>query len=481
MNVVDSKDIVLITIDALRADHVSCIGYHRKTTPTLDALARDGCLFTNCIANGSGTPSVLSSLLSSTYPLMHGGYERITSSRPLIQEALQSLGYYTAAIAPNAYLSRYYGYDRGFSTFIDFLGKEASFKKTKKRMRKKLVKKLKKSNTLFEIAQFLSNFQKMTVPYEEGDLINRKAGEIVEPLGEKKYFLWIHYMEPHGPHIPTQFIDQYRHISPAVVRKINKKLTLLQDVPPEELKILIDIYDSEVQLVDSYVGSFIKELTEITQRAPVFIITADHGEEFLDHGDLNHHPKLYEELIHVPLIVHGLGASTPVNQVVQHLDIAPTILDIAGGTSKSFYGTSLLPVVCGDLSLKNRHIISEVSNPSNILRMDPLHRKTSVRTEKYKFIYYEGSGKCELFDLVEDPGEKVNLAKKKKEKTEYFIDKIGEHKRIEAEAETKNRILRIEHPEKYEPSNLINTIDNTRRCYNRTSDEILHTGSIKNL
>lgn len=126
------KNVILITIDCLRADHVGCLGYDRPTTPNIDELAEAGVLFTQAFSQGSKTATSFPALLASTYPLMFEGYKRISEPRKMISEVLKENGYTTAAFHSNPTLSSYFNYDRGFDTFEDLMTSADNEKKSSK-------------------------------------------------------------------------------------------------------------------------------------------------------------------------------------------------------------------------------------------------------------------------------------------------------------------------------------------------------------
>jgi len=421
------KNVILITIDALRADHLGCMGYKEDTTPFIDELASNGLFFTQAFANAPGTPSSFSSLLSSTYPLMYGGYERFSKSRPAIQSFLMEKGIRTAAIHSNPYLGRYYGYNRGFSYFYDSFGEKKNLGNS---VKEKLVEKigvlLSKNNYLYKIGRFA--YAKLfgnTKPYVDAEETTKKALNWISRNKNSRFFLWIHYMDAHEPYNPPmEFLEH--EIASEEIERLNKYLLEdRSDITDEELNTLIELYDGEVRYVDHWIQNLVEEIEEygILDETAI-IITADHGEEFLDHGELGHHPKLYDELLHVPLIIYSSQIENKViNTPVELLDLAPTIAGLYGLENKNFLGDNLLK------KKRNKPIISEVSNPHGILKVDKRFKKVSCRKDEWKLIFKESEGKIELYNLMKDPKEKNNLAQEETEKLKDLFKEVVIHEK----------------------------------------------------
>ena len=201
----EMKNAILITIDALRADHLSCLGYHRKTTPQLDEIAKHGILFKNAISNGASTPTSFRPILTSTYHSMYNDDRYLSKYRLTIQEALKRHGYSTAAFHSNPYLSGYFGYNRGFDTFVEIsdFKKGDLFKGIETKGFESLFHKF-----LFELKLMkfklkkLYKFSKGEV-YAKANTLNEKAIAWLKEHPEK-FFIWLHYMDVHTPYTPPK-------------------------------------------------------------------------------------------------------------------------------------------------------------------------------------------------------------------------------------------------------------------------------------
>ncbi|HDN81131.1 MAG TPA: hypothetical protein ENG41_00185, partial [Methanomicrobia archaeon] len=298
------KNVVLLTVDCLRADHMSCYGYKRETTPFIDRLAKKSLFFKNAFSNGPNTRHSVPSFLSSTYPLLflqeiNGGKFHI--GRRSVAEILKNNGYATAAVHSNPYISKFYGYDRGFDYFNDFLLGQVEDEIKESRLKK----------IFREVVKGLKAITLHKLPHEDGKRINYEGLRWLENVDEP-FFLWLHYMDVHMPYVPpNQFLEEigvkkYSHIKKVWMGKKIDDIKMRDKIKDEEIMDYINLYDGCVR----YTDSLLKEIvSKIEKRYPdtIFIITADHGEEFREHGDLSHLEKLYDELLHIPLLFYGKG------------------------------------------------------------------------------------------------------------------------------------------------------------------------------
>lgn len=398
----------------MRADRLGCLGYSKKITPNLDYLASAGALFTQAISVGSWTAPSFISMFTSTYPLMYGGRLYITNSRTTLAQVLKEHGYHTAGFHSNPLMSSYNGYHKGFDTFDDNITNQKSYKSLMRKP-KDLVKRIIGTNSkLYEFAArpYLAMAGN---PYPSAKALNEQA---VWWLNDKpnNFFLWIHYMDCHVPYLPasrfTSPLKRYRVLS--LHRKAHHSPDSLS---PQELNRFIDLYDAKVSYVEQAIGSFLHVLKGSNILDNTFvIITADHGEQFREHGNTGHGIHLYDELIHVPLIIAGPGLeSRVINQQVSLLDLAPTILDMLNVEKpKAFLGRSLLPLITGKTKLGDLTAITEDANmESGFTGIRPRAdlskgKKISLRTGRYKYVYIRDN-QDELYNLESDPKEVQNI------------------------------------------------------------------------
>jgi arylsulfatase A-like enzyme len=409
-------NLILITIDCLRADHLSCLGYSKETTPNLDCLASNGLLFSQAISTSPFTPASFISVFTSTYPLMYGGELRVTNRRTTAAQVLKEHGYFTAAFHSNPWLSTYYGFDKGFDTFADSVH-EGHYKSLLSKAEELAINRIDKKSKLYKILAQLYGAVRFGNPYTEAEVLNRKAISWLND-NPNNFFLWVHYMDVHNPYIPRRRINspfERYHLF-----KLNHKAFGDQvGLTPEEINELTNLYDAKVSYADEMIGSLLAQLKRSNTLDNTFIIvTADHGQQLMEHGFCGHTSHLYDEVTRVPLIIAGPGLKRQVIiQQVSLLDLSPTIFDILKiKKPKGFLGNTLLGLVNGSKEkAKNSGAISETPQDRRSLRrmqtkprLDIDQTKISLRTGKWKYIYTKGK-QGELYWLEDDPKETKNI------------------------------------------------------------------------
>jgi len=378
---------LLIGIDTLRADHLSCYGYVRKTSPRIDELANEGVIFTRAYANGIPTHPSWTTILTGVHPLRHKivthmGNTKLSKSIPMIQEILREHGYVTGAV-DNMFLkygSFYAWFTRGFDIYSHPGG----------------------------------------IPAPEAGLkvqaedVTRASMKLIDELAKtgKPFFVFLHYWDPHGPYKPPPPFDT-----------LFWKEEVLRD--SELLDYVISQYDGEVAYADSMVGKLIDFLNEKKLlESTVIIVTSDHGENLMQHGDYLGHKGLYDNVTRVPLIMRFPEAQMKgkIDELVQHMDIAPTILELAKVKAEvDMDGESLVPLIHGEERRKREIVMLESTQQKAI----------GLATEEWKLIKYledtpDGlpKGYVQLFDLKKDPHERVNLAYHELELTKELDNKL---------------------------------------------------------
>jgi len=422
-------NIFLITIDCLRYDHVGCFGNKEKLTPNIDDISNNSVLFSQAIVNGSSTPFSFPSIFSSSYPLIDPNFPNLSRFRLTLPEILKNKGFKTAGFNSNPYLSKYYNYDIGFTYFDDI------FSKTKEQNQKGVkgfIKKHKKLNSIItKIYAKLRIKHKIKPPYERAEDINQRVLSWVKE-NPKGIFVWMHYMDTHHPFLPPK---EFRNTS---ARKMYRAEKILGRNPPKmsekELKNIKNLYKGTIRYVDYAIGNFFNELKNLgVYKNSLIIITSDHGEEFLDHRGVSHVWKLYEELIHVPLLFKFPGRlrQLKVNKLVTLLDLAPSIIDYLGFEKvDDFLGVSFMSVINEDKQQYYRKsVISEsLTKDGNIsLSYKEGYRVTSYRTEKWKLILNQETNLKELYNLKDDPYESKNIYNDNEKIAKDFEQKIADH------------------------------------------------------
>ena len=342
------KNIILITIDCLRADRFAIKGADPKIAPYLNHLANKGQFFINAFSNGPYTYASFPSILSGVYALIHGGGEVLDPNIKTLAQFLSENGYFTVCINSNPYLSRKRNYDTGFDVFLDVAecsNKDNSFLILKK---SKLWK-----NELFE----------GKLPYACGEQVNKTVDEILLQNEQKKsLFLWVHYMDLHVPFSPPMTILE-KFLTDDLIEK-NKHLygpgSLVKNFTIQDKDILFDIYNACLQYCDICIENLLEEVLGPKMiKNSLVIITSDHGEAFYEHGRFGHFHSLYDELLSVPLLVFdpGLRSGITINQYVSLIDIPPTIADFIGVTHpEDWNGKSLLSFIV-DAKVEEERIV----------------------------------------------------------------------------------------------------------------------------
>ncbi|MFC4245642.1 sulfatase [Natribaculum luteum] len=417
------RDIVLVTVDSLRADHVGCYGYDRDTTPVIDDLATDGRRFTNVFAHACSTRPSFPSILTSSYALMYGGFERLSSKRTTLAEAIRNAGYQTAGFHSNLYLSADFGYDRGFDQFYDSKSDPSPLA----RARQAVKTHLDQNGVVYNVLQKAFNATERRTGVELGsayvpaDEMTDMALEWARKADDGPRFLWVHYMDVHHPYTPpARYQRQFRDDPVDNETAIRLRRKMLEDpdrITDDELNTLLDLYDAEIAFVDAEVDRLLKGLQDTWETDPVIAFTADHGEEFLDHGQFSHAATFYDEVLHVPLILHDGESSGTVDDLVGLLDLAPTLVDYADASEPdTFLGESLVSGHEHD----REQVIAEWAD------YDEGDRRFALRTNEWKYVQMEG-GEERLFDLTSDPEETTNVAEEYPGTLSTFRDKIENH------------------------------------------------------
>jgi len=301
---------VLISVDALRADHLGQYGYHRDTMPALDALADQGTTFERAFANGSYTATSVPSFLTSRID----GKEYIRNGKT-VGSHLRKEGVRTAGFHSNTLLNSGYGELPGFDEFENFTASDewenerTSVKQTYERIVTKAGQYLGNSNIVKGIHDTIvpNSLQHDPTPYVQADVVTRRALDWIGDHASDDFFVWIHYMETHRPYGYDLDDPEYteRNVSKSEISDLMRKAGLSPDeVSESDRELLINLYDSDIFDLSTTVESLFNGLKRMNvwDDSSVYFF-ADHGEEFGERGMYFHKNKPYPELLHVPLIV----------------------------------------------------------------------------------------------------------------------------------------------------------------------------------
>src|SRR5713226_2330747 len=356
-------NILIITVDTLRADRVGCYGYAGGLTPSVDALAKDGVVLELGVAQVPLTFPSHAAIFTGTYPFYNG--VRDFTAQPLngrfrtLAESLKANGYATGAVVSSFVLDRSWGLARGFDTYDDaFAGQE-----------------------------FLERNLGL-VERRAAESVNHAIGWL-EAHSNQPFFLWLHLYDPHSPYNPPEpFRSQYAK----------------------------QPYEGEIAYADSQLGrlfSWLKQAPNGLYDNTLIVFLSDHGESLGEHGEKEHGFFIYDSTVRVPLVVkppHSAGlAPQRVTTAVETVQVGPTVLelvDVQDPIQKQFEAKSLVPLMTGKPHGPERPAYSETFYPANSFGWSPLR---SMQTTRYHYIE---SPKQELYEQAADPAEANNIADK---------------------------------------------------------------------
>jgi arylsulfatase A-like enzyme len=401
-------NVLLISLDTLRADHLSCYGYKRSTSPRIDQVAKEGVLFENVVAASNWTVPSHMSLLTSLYPSAHGVENEsmcLGEGVPTLAQVLENHGYTTAAFVTGDMLNHGYGFQRGFQLYDDFTAK--------------LMCKM----NLFE--DHAANKAGLNdVPTDH--VITNLAALWLRQHRQEKFFLFLHYWDCHADYIPPPPYD--RQFDPGYTGKENgrriyeRQREIEARFAPRDFAHLIALYDGEIAHTDDHVGQVVRLLRDMgLARKTLLIIVSDHGEGFLEHGMVTHGNSLFEELIHVPLILRLPGVIPPgrrIKENVSQVDLMPTVLGLLGiAPPPGLQGIDLSAACRGLGGLPDRVIFSEAAAPRN-----PSTR--AARCGPYKLIQEKGCRPMPLLlvhEGAESEAQKAGLGDMERHKQEQLL------------------------------------------------------------
>ena len=437
------KSILLITVDCLRADHVGFLGYDRPTTPFLDSLAQQSIVFPSAIVAGAPTYYSFPAILASRYPLALGrDVLGLAPGEPSLPSVLKDAGYSTAAFcAANPYISARFGYDQGFDVFRDYLSGELAPLPSGATLPTPNGGRLSSLNRLLSRAShtfgpagafydelYFQYCQRWATTAESSldqlrrfpaaDVIVRDALAWLASNGDAPFFLWLHLMDPHSPYYPNQSALEsmgQTELTPFRARYLNCYWNRSDLRPPRLARHrdeIVGLYDAGIRWVDMQMQVLVESLRASGRWDDcILALTADHGEEFLDHGGRYHPPsRLVEELIHVPLLIRAPGVA---GKKLPHapfslLHLSPTLLDLGGlHPPSAFQGRSFKSDIESGTIWDEAAIAECVSGCTNPFRRDDRlgPRVLAVREKRFKVVLHFNPRAEQLYDLEADPRE----------------------------------------------------------------------------
>ncbi len=382
-------NVILISIDTLRPDHLGCYGYTKNTSPNIDSFCKDSVLFKTAISQAPSTAPSHASILTSLIPSSHGAFfshkTPISPKVPTAAEILKKDGYDTVSFNGGGQIAANFGFSRGFDLYSSF---------------------------------------------DERDYVNeyfidrvRQSTDWLKNNNQNKFFLFLHSYEVHHPYSPKEeFLDETarsykgklpKNVRGTLLRDINRKKIIIS---AEDRKYIESLYDAEIRSVDKGFAQFIGYLkTTNLYNKSLIILTSDHGEEFNEHGDIGWHSHtLFDELLKVPLIIKfpdSAYAGTVIDTQVRSIDILPTILEtLELKAEPHFQGATLSTLLQGAKDF-DHYAVSQKDSKS-------IPPSSALRTKEWKLI------RLKLYDLINDPKEQTNVASENPEIGASYKDKL---------------------------------------------------------
>jgi arylsulfatase A-like enzyme len=378
-------DVLLIVIDTLRADHLGCYGDPEARTPTIDALSRRGAQY-RCFAQAPWTLPSVTTILSGLYPAGHGAHKMrraVPEAVPLLAERFRDAGYATGGFVSHSILGTHYGFSRGFDTYDD-------------------------SNALGHDAVTSESVTGLAVDW------------LAEAPGP--FFLFLHYFDAHYNYMDhgelTRTADYGGSLQPGEhITAIRQKLN---QITPDDVRFLRGLYSGEIRWLDMWIHRLFRAIEERGQdRDLAVLFTADHGEEFLEHGWLGHTRNLRQVLLDVPFVLAGPGVEPGLRRESAMLvDARPTLLRLAGQAPEDGPGAALGagPPPDRDLYAEVTYDAKEFMDSPQRYRLREVKgiNKTadmrSLRHGRWKIVQDRLAESWHLYDLESDPGERRDVA-----------------------------------------------------------------------
>jgi arylsulfatase A-like enzyme len=418
--------VILISFDTTRPDHLSAFGYERSTSPNLARLAREGTRFDQARASTSWTLPSHMSLFTGLPPGLHEvviDFNVLDRSRRTLGQVFKDAGYRTMGVFSGPYVHGHYGFDRGFDYYERGTKDPMLFDLTRAEMKTALARTERRSHT--EVTS---------------ELVVDRAINLLRNSAAPKNLLFLHLFDPHYDYkapkrIAKGFVDP-AYQGPITGDNVTERPDLVHDgMPAADEAQLLALYDAELAWVDENIGRLLDELEkEGRLEHTLIVVTADHGEEFFEHGRYGHRNGLSEQTLRVPLLIWGPGLGVPAGRVldeeVASYDVLPTLMDYAGLPQEAcLFGRSLRPLIQGG-TLPDVPVSAALTFiPRTPEGFYTLHRSvvfnglkvvTRVRVrwtpEREKDLGGEvipGSEETDVYDLRADPLEQVNLADSK--------------------------------------------------------------------
>jgi len=355
-------NIILITLDALRADHLGCYGYPKDTSPFIDSIAKESIVFRDCIVQSASTVPSMSSIFTSKFPYIDGAVTpqyTLGQKYMTLAESLKERGYTTVAISGHKYVKKMFGFSRGFDYYNDDY---------------------KRWRNADEFLEIVTNF------FDEKDI-------------KRSFFLWMHIREPHAPYIELD--DYIKHFSEPFAGEIESQQYEIcgskHFLTNKKINDLVARYDGNIRYADDNLKKIFDYFkNEGLLKDSIIIITADHGESLGEHNIFDHN-HLYYGILHVPLIVKIPNKKEKyIDYPVSSLDIFPTILEILGYQE-----------LAAHLELRGKSLL--MKRGPDYVQFSESFDSSSVIKQGWRLFIDSKNNNSMLYNINHDPKEKNNL------------------------------------------------------------------------
>jgi len=365
-------NVLLITLDTTRADHLSCYASGHARTPHLDALAARGVRFAHATAQVPLTLPSHACIMTGAYPTVHGlrdmGGFVLDKSHPTMASLTQAAGFSTAAFVGSRVVAKHFGLSHGFEVYDDDMGADT------------------------EEGKLPGMF-----PERRASVVTDRALEWLNHNASRKFFLWVHYYDPHQPYDPPE---------------------------PYKREYAKSLYDGEIAYMDEQVGRLLGGMGQLGLASRTLVIAVgDHGESLGEHGEQTHGIFLYDATLHVPLIVAGpdVPPGKVIDDQVRSIDLHPTAMEFLGlPLSPQAQGVSLWPLLLRGTHVRSNYSYGETLYPRTYMGWSELR---AMRNDAWKLIL---APHPELYDLTRDPGELQNLIARQPAEADQLQKQIWE-------------------------------------------------------
>ncbi len=388
-----APNIVFISIDSLRADHLGAYGYHKPTSPSIDALAAQGVRFQWAISTTSWTLPAHAAMFTGLYDSAHGLVDNGLSLAPAqrtLAEVLKDNGYQTAGFFGGPYLHPTFGVGQGFETYESCMAS------------------LETSASEAEVRQQSAQ----PLPPSHSDVTSPRTlaaatSWLARADRDRPFFLFVHWWDVHYDFLPPpELVELFDPGYQGSITGANfmENPAVRPGMNPRDLQHLLALYDAEIRFTDQHIGKLVDALRACGEwENTLFVLTADHGEEFFEHGHKGHQKSLFDEVVHVPLIMVWPGHIPPGTQVkdqVRSIDLMPTMLTAAGVTRRPrMQGRDLWPLVAGqELPFE----------PALLELLVDKRQYRGVRTGGFKVVRVDPRLAAAGFDLLNNPTEALD-------------------------------------------------------------------------